>query len=287
MSNSSIKQLIALGESEHIEFKEQLDFAQVARAVCAFLNSDGGTVVLGVDDRGKIAGIRDVTVRSAALGLKLREALTPQAPISVSVEATPEGDLIRLDVPAGSEKPYVIDGSIFFRRGNAIVPATASEIRQLISKRLLAEQRWERRPVLGLDVHDLDEQEILRTAKQAAESGRIDFREISNVEAILEDLSLTFQGCHTNAALVLFGKNPARIFPQTRLRLTVFEAGKGGQKLLRDDLAEGHIFSLFKAAVDFLKGAVGVTSTFDPDSHTCREYLKAASQADNPFEPDS
>ena len=58
MTLSDILERIENGEDEHTEFKRYEGFPRrVAEAVCAFANSDGGLVVLGVDDSGEILGV--------------------------------------------------------------------------------------------------------------------------------------------------------------------------------------------------------------------------------------
>lgn len=54
-----LKKLIAGGENQKAEFKEAgLDFPKNAyESICAFLNTNGGTLLLGVKDNGKITGI--------------------------------------------------------------------------------------------------------------------------------------------------------------------------------------------------------------------------------------
>jgi len=54
-----LKQLIARGESQTLEFKFELNSARkIAATLSAFSNSDGGTLLIGVKDNGGIAGIR-------------------------------------------------------------------------------------------------------------------------------------------------------------------------------------------------------------------------------------
>ena len=64
-----IKELILVGENEHVEFKSTLRFDireakvnkklefVIAKTISAFLNSDGGTLIMGVDDDGNIMGL--------------------------------------------------------------------------------------------------------------------------------------------------------------------------------------------------------------------------------------
>ena len=53
-----ILQRIEAGEDARTEFKRGLgDFAAVGKTICAFANGDGGLLVLGVDDDGRIVGV--------------------------------------------------------------------------------------------------------------------------------------------------------------------------------------------------------------------------------------
>ena len=65
-----IKELILVGENEHVEFKttlrydireskvnKKLEFV-IAKTISAFLNADGGTLIMGVDDDGNTIGLQ-------------------------------------------------------------------------------------------------------------------------------------------------------------------------------------------------------------------------------------
>jgi predicted HTH transcriptional regulator len=54
-----IEELIAQGEHQQLDFKfEVSDSKKIARTLSAFANTDGGTLLIGVKDNGKIAGVR-------------------------------------------------------------------------------------------------------------------------------------------------------------------------------------------------------------------------------------
>ena len=58
-SNNYIKNLIAQGEHQQLDFKFEIDDARkIARTLSAFANTDGGKLLIGVKDNGNIAGIR-------------------------------------------------------------------------------------------------------------------------------------------------------------------------------------------------------------------------------------
>ena len=69
MNYQDIEKLASLKESNNLEFKEstgQLDRSM--ETLCAFLNCEGGTILYGVKDNGKIIGqeVSDNTKRSIA-----------------------------------------------------------------------------------------------------------------------------------------------------------------------------------------------------------------------------
>jgi predicted HTH transcriptional regulator len=54
-----IKKLIQEGEHQRLDFKFEIsDSRKIAKTLVAFSNTDGGTLLIGVKDNGKIAGIR-------------------------------------------------------------------------------------------------------------------------------------------------------------------------------------------------------------------------------------
>ena len=50
---------IVAGERKGTEFKRGLDLSAVGRAVCAFANTSGGVVILGVTNGQEIVGVRE------------------------------------------------------------------------------------------------------------------------------------------------------------------------------------------------------------------------------------
>lgn len=54
-----IQRLVAEGEHTHQDFKFEIsDAKKIARSISAFANTEGGRLLVGVKDNGKIAGIR-------------------------------------------------------------------------------------------------------------------------------------------------------------------------------------------------------------------------------------
>jgi predicted HTH transcriptional regulator len=57
--NPYIRNLIQSGENQQLDFKFEIsDSRKIAKTLVAFSNTDGGTLLIGVKDNGKIAGVR-------------------------------------------------------------------------------------------------------------------------------------------------------------------------------------------------------------------------------------
>ena len=57
--NAHINRLIEQGENQQLDFKFAVtDARKIARSLAAFANTDGGRLLVGVKDNGKIAGVR-------------------------------------------------------------------------------------------------------------------------------------------------------------------------------------------------------------------------------------
>lgn len=68
MNYQDIERIAELEEGSNLEFKEstgQLDRSM--ETLCAFLNGDGGNILYGVKDNGKIIGQRSPTVPNVPL----------------------------------------------------------------------------------------------------------------------------------------------------------------------------------------------------------------------------
>ena len=141
-----VLQRIEAGESHHAEFKRGLgDLAPVGRAICAFANSEGGVIVLGVADRGEIVGVREDTER-------VQERLTAflqtgcSAPVTARVgrREDPNGWVHWVEVPRqrGFE-PMRYDGRVWIRRQRSSVAPSPTELQELynIFGYILTEER--------------------------------------------------------------------------------------------------------------------------------------------------
>lgn len=245
-----IKDLIKTGDGEQLELRANASNETAARVVCGFLNGEGGQLLIGVDEKGEVVGVNNPEKTVVKLQEFLVRKIVPEAPVSVYLESYRGKEIVSVKVWGGSNKPYVYDGSIYYRRGSATVKASSGEISELIRNRQQTEIHWERQPALGVELEDLDAGEINATIEAAAKNGRAK----ENRHDIMDFLSyygLFANGHFTNAAVVLFAKNPGRFLPQSRVRVSFLPEGKTGATFQDDRLLEGNLFKNFDAVQEF------------------------------------
>lgn len=84
-----------------------------------------------------------------------------------------------------------------------------------------------------------------------------------DIDGFLNALGLLTHSGVTNGALLLFGKQPSRLFPQARVRVLVLPEGKTGNQYSVDKLFDGCLLDIVEQVSDSLAAhAGGVSSRF-------------------------
>lgn len=267
-----LKQLLKLGESESLEFKETAQIDNVAKTLCSFLNGEGGKLLIGVSDNGDLIGVDKPKRVIQNLEGYLSQAIVPDSPISFSILTKDEKECVVCSVWGGSRKPYIFDGGIYFRRGASTQKASSQEISELIHGRRSAELHWERQLAFGVDSEDLDEDLINTTFEAYVKRHPDSYVGENGVLEFLNELGLYQNGCFTNACVVLYAKNPSKFLPQVRVRFTEYANSKTDDHYIRDEVLEGNFFEIVKTLTGYFKNK-GVKSHFSPHSWEREDYV--------------
>jgi len=260
MENSFIiENLLQQKEGVRLEFKASPNIDAIAKSITSFINTQGGDLVVGVDDNKNVLGIENAQQQSVTIQNTLVDLIKPTAPISVQVISYKKKEVILISVWEGAKKPYQYKGAIYNRIGQITKTTSPEKLTHLISQRKQADFHWERMPVLGAELTDLDIAEIQQTIKLYQEYKKD--TKIEDVEDFLIQVGLLQNGNITNACMVLFGKNPIRFIPQSRVRLTLYPAKTSGNQFVDDKMFEGNIFKNITAIFEYLDIVYGKNLT--------------------------
>jgi PHP family Zn ribbon phosphoesterase len=116
--------------------------------VCAFANTNGGNLYLGLsaDSRKSVTGIPNPEQAVSQLEKEISDRISPPLQCSIDVHETQGKKILRVLVPRGDDPPYVVDEyKIYVRTESETSLGVRDEIVSLV-KRGMAEQQAQTRP---------------------------------------------------------------------------------------------------------------------------------------------
>lgn len=126
-------------ESDRLELKVQYT-TEIKKEIVAFLNSNGGTLVIGVDDNGRVIGVENAKDIIERISLMIHEAIKPDASLICSAgEYEEDGkSIVKVSIGKGVKKPYYIyekglkPSGVYLRINNTSQQASEYAIKQMI-----------------------------------------------------------------------------------------------------------------------------------------------------------
>src|SRR5574343_589292 len=223
LTEAALLERVALGEHTRQQFKRSFTNPDaLAAELAAFANSGGGTLLVGVNDDGSLAGLDAAELRrlnqmlSNASSQHVRPPLHPH---THNVQ-THTGLVMVVTVPNGLAKPYLDQqGRIWVKQGADKRHVTAREEMQRMfqSGGLVYADVV---PVTGTTSADLDEAAFRRYLAQhfSADTALAGLP----LDALLQNLGLGDGRELTLAGLMLFGRNPLRWRPAFTVKAVAF-----------------------------------------------------------------
>lgn len=270
MNLQEIKKLCAKKEGKNIEFKSSTANLRAAfETICAFLNTNGGTVLFGVRDDGKLLGqsVADKTKKEITTEIKKIE---PSAPIAVNyIKLDDAKYVIVIQVEPGNHSPYVYDGRPYQRQESETHKMSQHHYEQLLVKRGQLNHSWEEFSAEGYNIDSLDHEEIYRTVVDGITQKRIPASIAKeSVEKILKQLSLiTDDGKIKQAAIVLFAKEIKFPYKQCWIKMARFKGEDVGGDFIDSQQEYCNVFRMLEVADQFLTRHLPIASYFKKDQY--------------------
>lgn len=197
-----IKQLIAEGENQQTEFKSSFN-VEAMESITAFANTEGGCVLVGVSNKGKIVGI-DTNEESVQQWVnEIKSKTEPAILVDAACYEIEGKTVVVLSVPEYPVKPISLQGRFYKRIGNSNHLLSATEIANL--SMISLQVSWDSFPALGKTLEDLDTESIDRFIERVSSNGRLNLCGKTWADK-LRKLKLINGDTPTNAAYLLFGK---------------------------------------------------------------------------------
>ena len=254
MTHADLRQLIANGENSSVEFKrDDLKPRALAKELVAFLNLEGGRVLLGVDDDGTVSGLQhdpsetEEWVMNVARD-KIRPSIIPHFQVlrdvepdrHVAVISVEEGWTVHARYHNGKEEYYT-------RAGSRVDTMHREELEQAFQRR--AGLRPEIRPVTGSSINDLDRRRLRDYFSRIRGQDVPDPQDdaawtelLVNTEIMTDEAAPPV--C-TVAGILLFGRNPKRYLPQSGIQATAYPGTEKEYETIEQNDLRGAMVALF------------------------------------------
>lgn len=112
------EKIIELGEGNTLEFKENFpDHNTMAKEMVSFANSEGGKILIGVNDAGNIVGISQNLQNKEEWIMNIaRNNCIPAINPKITFEEIINKTIIVVEVDKGLDKPYCTNKDVFYIR---------------------------------------------------------------------------------------------------------------------------------------------------------------------------
>jgi predicted HTH transcriptional regulator len=118
-----LKKLTAQGEGLHLEFKKKANFPEkIAKELVAFANTDGGLLLLGVDDDGTVSGTRDIEGEVFVMEETIEKLIKPRLMYQAQViKINDKKGLAIFEIPKSEKRPLYLRNAPQTKEGKAYV----------------------------------------------------------------------------------------------------------------------------------------------------------------------
>jgi ATP-dependent DNA helicase RecG len=241
-----VSDILKMEEGTRVEFKEEMNDSAY-KTLAAFVNTEGGKLFLGISDDKKITGFncsepffRDLTDKIVnKIGIHPRINCVTIDSRKILVIEVKKGDLVSYR------------GKYYQRVGSTTRLMQENDLRNFF----LRTTNWD--TLIGdYTLDEIDMATVQRFLVMGRKSGRLRSGDPEDdVQLTLEKLKLMIDGKLTNAAYILFSRNPQKHFTNALVRVGRF---KDDITIIGDRFIEGNLFSQVVEAEEAIKNFINV-----------------------------
>lgn len=231
-------------EQQNIEFKQSWH-DDYLKWVCGFANAQGGSIFIGKDDKGKVVHVQNCEDLMDAIPNKIRNLMGITTAVNMHHE---DGkSFIEIVVPPYSV-PISLRGRYYYRSGSTKQELTGTSLNEFLLER--SGRTWDDVVEPRASFDDIEPKSIAIYLKAAKNAGRLPEDLDLALPELLEKLRLTEDGKLKRAAIILFGKDPGKFYPNTFVKVGRF--GKDDADLKFQEVEEGNLITLVQAVQEQL-----------------------------------
>jgi len=201
--------------------------------------AQGGRIYIGKDDAGKAIGLQDSKILMDVIPNKIKTIMGITAEVNLLEE---DGNNFIEIIVQPYSVPISLRGRYYYRSGSVKQELTGASLNEFLLKR--SGQTWDNVIEPRATFADIDENSVKAYLIISKEKGRLPDVDGLSTEEIFDKLRLTENGQLKRAAIILFGKDPCRFYPNVFVKIGRF--AKDDADLRFQEVEEGNIIVLLR-----------------------------------------
>ncbi|MCX8083179.1 MAG: putative DNA binding domain-containing protein [bacterium] len=211
-------------ETGKIELKKSTaEWKEIVETVCAFANTEGGKIYIGISNTGKIVG--------TDIGKKTIEDITNRIVCNTDPKIYPEVSVMRfnnknviiIDVKKSLDQLVLAFGRPYKRVGKSTVKMSKDEYERKILEKHRNQLHFDNQICEPAKFADIDNQKLKEFLQIAQNERGLTISYTSTPKEIFMRLNLLKNNNLTNSAILLFGKAPQKFFIQAEVKCVRFK----------------------------------------------------------------
>jgi ATP-dependent DNA helicase RecG len=231
-------------EQQNIEYKQSWH-DDYLKWVCGFANAQGGVIYIGKDDSGKVVGVEDFKKMMEDLPNKIRNTMGISAEVNLLEE---KGKYFIEIIVHPYSVPISIRGRYYYRSGSTKHELIGTSLNEFLIKK--SGKTWDDVLETRATFNDIDEKTVALFLQASENAGRLPENKGLTIPELFEKLRLTENGKLKRAALILFGKEPAKFYPNIFVKIGRF--GKDDADLKFQETEEANLIVLLQSVLNQL-----------------------------------
>ncbi|ADZ09362.1 putative transcriptional regulator [Methanobacterium lacus] len=256
----NLSKMIENGESEKIEFKNSLSLHNpIYTAISAFSNKNGGSILVGINDNKEVVGVSLGKNTLENLANEIQRNTDPHIFPTITVLKKNNNNVVIIEVEENEEKPVFFRDKAFIRVGKTNQKLSSSEIKRMILEGHSGVY-WDEKICENALKDDIDVDKLKWFVNETNKQRNRDLDPELSIEETLSKLDLVKDGKLTNAAVLLFGKDPQRFVRQAEIQCGRFKGTKAIDFVDRKTFP-GNIIDQRTKAIEFVKDHINLKTT--------------------------
>ena len=190
-------------EDQHIEFKQSWR-DEYLQYICGFANAQGGTLYIGIDDKGEVCGIKNAHSLLENLPNQINQTMGLLAQVDLHVDE--EKEYISIHVEP-SDQAISYRGKFYYRSGSTLQEMNGVALTDFLFRK--NNTTWDQSIVEEATLNELDAESVDYFVRKAVDAQRLDAsaKELSHIQLLRKLKLVNHEDQLTMAALLLFGKD--------------------------------------------------------------------------------